>query len=211
MIRKMLVVAVAIAMPVSVIALTGATAGAKKGPSAATDTAVCNTITGTVTFSIPLTNAGNTTGGVETSTVNATVSGCTASGAFGVSGLSGTISGTFAGKAGSAKHPSAQCTGLLGTSKNKGTVTTNWSSTPAVPPTTITVKTVTGGTDGPNAQFSLNGKFKGSFGGADKGKTSKSTSDTVETVAGLAGECGGSGIATIHLMNPSSGAPLTLQ
>jgi hypothetical protein len=210
MIRKMLVVAVAIAMPVSVIAFTGATAGAKKGPSAKTDTAVCTNITGTVSFSIPLTNNGNTTGGIETSTVNATVSGCTVSGTFPVTITSGTISGTFAGKAGSAKHPSAQCTGLLGTSKNKGSVSTNWSSSPAVPPTTTSVKTVTGGTDGPNAQFQLNGSFKGSFGGADKGKSSSSRSDTVETVAALAGECGGSGISTIHLKNPSSGAPLTL-
>jgi hypothetical protein len=211
MLRKLFVVAAAIAMPVSVVAVTAGTAGASKGPSAATDTLVCTNITGTVSFSIPLTNAGNTTGGVETSTVNATVSGCTASGTFPVSVTGGSLSGTFAGKAGSAKHPSAQCTGLLGVSKNKGTVTDSWSSTPAVPATSISVKTVTGGTDGSQAQFKLNGKFKGSFGGADKGKTSTSTSDTVETVGTLAGECGGSGIATIHLMNPSSGSPLVLQ
>jgi len=211
MLRKLLVVAAAIAMPVSVVAVTSATAGAAKGPSAATDTLVCNNISGTVSFSIPLTNAGNTTGGVETSTVNATVSGCTASGTFPVTVTSGSISGTFAGKPGSAKHPSAQCTGLLGTSKNKGTVSTAWNSSPAVPGSTIGVKTVTGGTDGANAQFTLNGKFKGSFGGADKGKTSKSVSDTVETVSALAAQCGGSGISTIHLKNPSSGAPLTLQ
>jgi hypothetical protein len=124
---------------------------------------------------------------------------------------SGSISGTFASKAGSTKHPSAQCGALLGTTKNKGSVSTNWSSSPAVAPTAISVKTVTGSVDGANAQFQLNGSFKGSFGGADKGKTSKSVSDTVETVATLAGECGGSGIASIHLMNPSSGAPLTLQ
>ncbi len=160
---------------------------------------MCSNITGTVSFSIPLTNAGNTTGGVETSTANATVSGCTASGPFPVTVTSGTISGTFAGKAGSTKHPSAQCTGLLGTSKNKGTVTTSWNSSPGVAATTIGVKTVTGGVDGSQAQFMLNGKFKGSFGGSDKGKTSSSVSDTVETVGTLGGECGGAGISTIHL------------
>jgi hypothetical protein len=190
MLRKIFVVAAAIAIPVSVVAVTGTTAGAK-GPSAKTDTLVCTSISGTVNFSIPLTNAGNTTGGIETSTVSASVSGCTASGTFPVTVSSGSISGTFASKAGSTKHPSAQCGALLGTTKNKGSVSTNWSSSPAVAPTAISVKTVTGSVDGANAQFQLNGSFKGSFGGA--------------------GECGGSGIASIHLMNPSSGAPLTLQ
>lgn len=211
MIRKLLVVAAAIAMPVSVVAVTGGTAGAAKGPSAATDTLTCSNISGTVSFSIPLTNAGNTTGGVETTTVAGTLSGCTASGTFPVTVTSGSISGTFASKPGSSKHPSAQCTGLLGPSKNKGTLTTSWSSSPGVPASTIGVKSVTGGTDGSNAQFSISGKFKGSFGGSDKGKTSSSVSDTVETLATLAGECGGSGISSLGLKNPSSGNPLVLQ
>ena len=211
MLRKLFVVAAAIAMPLSVIGVTAGTAGASKGPSAATDTLVCSNITGTVSFSIPLTNAGNTTGGIETSTVSATVSGCTASGTFPESVTSGSFNGTFAGKAGSAKHPSAQFTGLLGVSKNKGAITASWSATPSVAPTTVSVKTVTGGTDGSQASFQLNGKFKGSFGGADKGKTSSSRSDTVETVGALAGQCGGAGISTIHLTNPSSGNPLVLQ
>lgn len=210
MLRKLLVVAAAVAMPVSVVAVTGGVAGAK-GPSAKTDTLVCNSISGSVTFSIPLTNAGNTTGGIETSTVNATVSGCTASGTFPVTVTSGTITGTFSSKPGSAKKPSAQCGALLGTSKNKGSVSTSWNSNPAVAPSTIGVKSVTGSVDGSQAQFQLNGSFKGSFGGSDKGKTSKSVSDTVETVGTLAGECAGSGIASINLQNPSSGPPLTLQ
>ena len=51
MIRKLLVVAAAIAMPVSAIAVTGVMASASSPHSAATDTIVCKDISGTVTFS----------------------------------------------------------------------------------------------------------------------------------------------------------------
>jgi len=75
MIRKMLVVAAAIAMPVSAIAVSGGFAGATTG-SAATDTIVCKTITGTVTFSPKLTVAGYASG-ITTTTVKAALGGCT--------------------------------------------------------------------------------------------------------------------------------------
>src|ERR1700722_4101419 len=114
MIRKILVFAAAIAMPVSVVAVTGGIAGAAKGPSPATDTAQCTGISATVTFSMPLTNAGYTSG-VDTTTVTGSLSGCTAAGSYGPVTISGaSVSGSFAGKAGSAKHPAGQCTGLLG-------------------------------------------------------------------------------------------------
>ena len=210
MIRKMLVVAAAIAMPVSVIAASGVTAGAAKGPSAATDTAVCTGLTGTVTFSQPLTNAGYTSG-VEVASLSGSLSGCTASGAVPVSISGASFSGTFSGKAGSAKHPSGQCTGLLGTTKQKGSLTTSWSSSPGVPSTVLSVKTVSGAVSGSNASFTVNGSYKGSFGGSDKGKTSVTKAQTVETVSTLAADCGGSGISVIHVTAPTGSNPVTLQ
>ena len=210
MIRKLLVVAAAIALPVSVVAVSGATAGAAKGPSAKTDTAVCTGLSGTVTFSMPLTNAGYTSG-VEVGTLSGSLSGCTASGTFPVTISGASVSGTFSGKAGSAKHPSGQCTGLLGTTKQKGSVTTTWNSSPSVPTTVLGVKTVTGAVSGSNASFTVNGSYKGSFGGSDKGKTSVTKAQTVETVSTLAAECGGSGISVIHVTAPTGSNPVTLQ
>jgi len=210
MIRKLLVVAAAVAIPVSVVAVTGVTAGAAKGPSPATDTAVCSGISGTVNFSTPLTTNGSTSA-TETTTVNATLTGCSATGGVPVSLTGGTVTGSFAGKPGSAKHPSATCGGLLGATKEKGTVSVTWNSTPAVPGTTIALKSATGGVSGTQASFSLSGKYKGSFGGSDKGKTSATQARTVESVGTLSGECGGAGISTIHLTGPASGNALTLQ
>jgi hypothetical protein len=214
MIRKILVIAAAIAMPVSVVAVTGGVAGAKgKAPTAATDTATCTGLSALVSFSIPLTTAG-VPSGTDTTTVSGTLSGCTVAGAFGPVAVSGaTISGTFAGKPGSAKHPAATCGGLLGATKEKGSIAVSWNSTPAVPGTTISLKSATGGvaTDG-NASFSIAGKYKGSFGGADKGKTSSVTAETTQSTATLAGECGGAGISSINIKPVVGGGnPIILQ
>ena len=51
MIRKLLVVAAAIAMPVSVVAVGGGIASASNPHTAATDTITCKTLTGTLSFS----------------------------------------------------------------------------------------------------------------------------------------------------------------
>ena len=58
MIRKSLVVAAAIAMPVSIIAVSGGMAGASNPHTAATDTIICTKLTGTVSFSPALTPRG---------------------------------------------------------------------------------------------------------------------------------------------------------
>jgi hypothetical protein len=214
MIRKILVVAAAMAMPISIVAVTGGVAGAKgKAPSAATDTATCTGVSATVSFSIPLTTAGSPSG-TETSTVSGTLSGCTAAGAYGPVTISGaTISGSFSGKPGSAKHPAATCGGLLGATKEKGTITVGWNSSPAVAATTIALKTATGGvaSDG-NASFSIAGKYKGSFGGADKGKTSSVTAETTVSTGTLGAECGGAGISSITIQPVVGGGnPIILQ
>ena len=210
MIRKLLVVAAAVAMPVSIVAVSGGIAGAVKPPSAATDTAVCTGITGTVHFSIPLTNAG-VTSGAEVTTLSGTLSGCTASGAFPVTLSGGSFSATLTGKAASAKHPAATCGGLAGATKESGTLTTTWAgSSPAVPATTTKLKTATGGISGAVASFTVQGKYSGSFGGADKGKSSATNARTTETIASILTSCAGSGVSVLHLQGPATGNPLVL-
>lgn len=214
MIRKLLVVAAAVAMPVSLVGISGM-AGAAKGPSAATDTAVCTGLTGTVSFSIPLTNHGSTSG-TEVTTVSGHLTGCTASGSFAVnlpSSGSFPFSATLTGKPGSAKKPTATCGGLNGPTKQKGNLVTTWTgSTPAIAPTTIGLKSTTGGvgSDG-HGTFTVQGKYKGSFGGSDKGATSSTAAETVDTITTIVGECGTTGVSSLGIQTEPGVNPAVLK
>jgi hypothetical protein len=83
MIRKMLVIAAAIAMPVSVVAVTGGVAGAKKAPTPP-DPAVTCSVSATVTFAPPgISQAGSASPAkTSTTTTSATTfgGGCTGGG-----------------------------------------------------------------------------------------------------------------------------------
>jgi hypothetical protein len=86
MIRKMLVIAAAIAMPVSVIAISGVTAGAATKPPP--DPAITCAVTATVTFASPgISNSGS----VSTSKTSATM---TSGESFSTKGSDGSCSGT---------------------------------------------------------------------------------------------------------------------
>ena len=113
MIRKLLVVAAAIAMPVSVVAVSGGLAGASNPHTAGTDTIKCTKLTGTVKFSPKLTIAGYKSG-ATTTTVSAKLSGCTAAGSFKTKVSGGTVTGTIKGVAGTASSPSGKCAALTG-------------------------------------------------------------------------------------------------
>ncbi len=175
----------------------------------ANDSITCTTEADTVSFSIPLTAAGATSG-TEMSTLSGSISGCTVSGPVTVTGtVTGSISGTISnGKAGSAKKPCCTTGSLLGTNKEKGTLTVTWSGgSIAIPATSIALKTVTGGLDPTEtyATLALAGKESGSFGGSDKGKTSSisaQTDDSVTTLAGL------SSISSLTLNGGATGITL---
>jgi hypothetical protein len=79
-------------------------------------------------------------------------------------------------------------------------------------PTVISLKSATGGvaSDG-NASFSVAGKYKGSFGGSDKGATSSVNAQTTESIATINAECGGAGVSSLNITAPTSGNPVTLQ
>jgi hypothetical protein len=75
------------------------------------------------------------------------------------------------------------------------------------------LKSATGGVaaDG-NASFSVAGKYKGSFGGSDKGKTSSINAETTVSTGTLAAECAGSGISSLAIQHVVGGGdPIILQ
>ena len=66
MFRKLIVVAAAIAMPVSIVAVSGGMAGASNPHTAAADSVSCKGITGTLSFSPKLDAAGYKSGKIAT-------------------------------------------------------------------------------------------------------------------------------------------------
>jgi hypothetical protein len=210
MIRKTLAIAAAVCMPLGVVGLTGGSAFAGGSPSVATDSIHCTTEVSTVDFSIPLTSAGATSG-IETDTISGTVSGCTVTGSFAVTGtVTGTVSGSIStGKAASAKKPCCTLAGLTGTNKEKGTLTVTWTDSDGTPiPASVTsLKAVVGGLDPTNTYgaFTVQGKSKGSFLGTNKGGSDNIYSQTNDTVATLATE---SSISSLGLNGGTTGLTL---
>jgi len=191
MIRKMLVVAAAIAMPVSFIAVSGNVAGAATLTAAEAASIHCTTEAVTVNLDPAISNTGVTSGPVSRDTLTGgSITGCTITGLAADTGTwHGTISGTLTGKKPpSVKHPGSTCAGLDGTTKDTGTITVSWSggSGPAIPPSSITLKDVLGGTTGSpiHGKFTIQGKpgKTSSFQGTDKGADDNLTSETDEAV-----------------------------
>ena len=187
MFRKMLVVAAAIAMPVSIIAVSGGIAGASNphAGSATTDTVSCTKIAGTVKFSPALTLKGYTSG-VTTTTVTATLTGCTAKGTFADKITSGAVTGTIK----STKGKGGTCGGLTATSiTDAGTLTTKWKASAATPNSGLGIKSIAGGVKSSHGTFTIPGKVKGtasgSFQGANKGASDKTVAQTTDTTSAV--------------------------
>jgi hypothetical protein len=209
MFRKLLVVAAAIAMPVSIVAVSGGMAGASNPHTAATDTLSCTKITGTVSFSPALTLKGYTSG-VTTTTVKATVTGCTAKGATTQKITSGTASGTIK----STKGKGGSCTGLTAKAiSDAGALTIKWAGTPAAPSSVLNLKSVAGGTKNSHGTFTIPGTIKGtatgSFLGANKGASDKTVAQTTETTTQLAAACK-TGLKSLAIETEPGAVPLTL-
>jgi hypothetical protein len=194
MIRKLLVVAAAIAMPLSLVALTGGTASANaKAGSAATDDVACTAITGTITFSPKLNDTGYTNEAVKT-TVSATLTGCKATGSFKTTVTKGTVKGTITGVKGTASKKAGTCAGLEGSSTDTGTLTTTWTASPKDANSVLGVKSVTGATSSSgHGTFTIPGKVKGtasgSFLGSNHGASDVSNAETSDTIAQILSAC----------------------
>ncbi|MGD0394014.1 MAG: hypothetical protein ABSC41_15390 [Acidimicrobiales bacterium] len=212
MIRKLLVVAAAIAMPVSVFAVSGGMASASNPHTAASDTIKCTKLTGTVKFSPKLTDTGYTSG-ATTTTVNVKLSGCTAAGSFKTKVSGGTVTGTIKGAAGTSSSPSGKCAALTGSNTDAGKLTTKWTATPADAPSVLTVKSVAGGTKSSHGTFTIPGTAKGtatgSFLGSNKGASDKTVAQTTETLTQILASCA-TGLSSLAIETEPGATPVTL-
>jgi hypothetical protein len=211
MIRKLLLVAATVALPVSLLAATGATAGAKGAPKIdATDyTVACTGFAGSAKFTPPLKKGFQ---GSESTKITATLSGCTATGPSGstpITSITGKLTGTTT-------NPNADdCEGLENNTPITGTLTTKWTTTPKLTnaSSVVTAGTVTE-TLASNGSLQLNFSGKGSSGpfqGTNAGASDATSATTVESAATLLTACSGkSGVKTVTVTGPPSGSAVSL-
>lgn len=211
MIRKLLVVAAAIAVPAGLV-IGGATAGAKTPPINATnDTATCTTVSGSVKFSPAVSSS--EAAGVTTSTVKATLGGCTTN-AAGLTITNGKTTGSF--NDGSHAAGTNGCSTLVGASPESGSLTTKWKTSPklssgnSVTPVTQVYGTLAA--DG-NAQFEIPGpggtaSGTGSFEGTNGGASDESDAQSTTSADAILGTCDGKkGLKGFDFTTPPAGQP----
>jgi hypothetical protein len=210
MIRKVLVVAAAVAIPLGLVTATGGLAGAKAAPpiNATNNTVTCTGVSGSAKFNPPLKTS--EAAGNETTTIKAKLSGCT-SNATGLSVASGSVSGSF-----SSSHTAGTngCASLAGSSSESGVLTVKWKTTPKLSSgnSAVTVSSVNGGlgSDG-NATFTIPGSTPdsgtGSFSGNDHGASDSTTAQTTTSAASILSTCEGKkGLKSIGIESPQSGS-----
>jgi hypothetical protein len=213
MIRKMLVIAAAVAIPVGVIAGTGGLATAASSATAASDTATCSAIAGTVTFSPKLDKAGYKSGHITTK-ITATLTGCKAAGSTKITLSKGAVTGTIVGATGTNSKPTGTCTGLAGNSVDTGTLTIKWTASPTTASSLLNIKSVSGGTASGHGTFTIPGTTKGtasgSFLGANKGASDKSIAETSLTASSILTTCESSGISSLKIQTEPAKTAVSL-
>lgn len=222
MIRKLLVVATAVAMPISVIAAFGGTSGAAAVKVDATHyTVTCSGISGTVKFSPPVTT--NESAGSGTTSIKAVLTGCTATptaGGTAIAITSAKVSGSLTTTRTAGENG---CVALAGGSTATGTLTTKWKTTPKLLTATssISVNSISGGvgSDG-NASFQIpgtvpNGAASGAFQGTDSGNSDNTSAQTTEPAltgpTSLLATCEGKkGLKKLSIETPQTGNAVSL-
>ena len=213
MIRKLLIVPAATAVPLGMAAAVGSSAGAGAPKVNATDaTVTCTGISGSAKFSPAITS--DESAGTSKTTIKATLTGCTTNDGVTVTkaSASGVLTSTrTAGENG--------CTALAGSSDDTGTLTTKWTTTPKLSSgsSAIKVNSVSGsvGSDG-NATFSIpgsvpNGTPSGSFQGTNGGASDATSAQTTTSAASILTTCDGKkGLKSFKIESPASGAAVTL-
>jgi hypothetical protein len=211
MIRKVLLVAAAVAVPAGLI-IGGGVAGAGGSKFNATnDTATCTTVSGSAKFSPAITTS--EAAGTTTTTVKATLGSCTTN-AAGLTITSGKTSGSFVSNSHTAGTNG--CTALAGTDPETGSLSTSWKTSPklssgdSVTPVTQTYGTIA--SDG-NAQFEIPGpggtpSGTGSFQGTNGGGSDGSDAQTTTSAASILATCEGKkGLKGFDFTTPPSGQP----
>ena len=212
MIRKMLVIAAAVAMPVSVIAATAGTASAGGPKVDATHyTVSCTGIAATAKFSPALTTAGSASSNEKT-TIKGSASSCTVTPTVG--GTPVTITGAKVSGTINSAGSMHTCGGLASPTTETGNLTVKWKSSPALTSTASVTSptTVTGGlgADG-HATFNIafGAAVSGPFQGSDSGTSSSTNAETTLPFTSLAVSCGGKkGLASVAVQpNANGGGP----
>jgi hypothetical protein len=211
MIRKVLTVAAAIAIPVSVVAATGTIAGAGAPKVDATNyTVSCTSITATAKFNPPLTSAGGAASNEATS-ISGSGSGCTVTPSSG--GTPVTVSGVKIKGTINDATSTHTCGGLITPTTESGSLTAKWSASPKLTSSSSVINptSVTGGAgaDG-NATFSLSYGMatSGPFQGTDSGTSSTTSAETTTSISDILTLCGGKGIKKLGITtNSNSSAP----
>ena len=223
MIRKMLLIAAAVAMPLGVIAATAGTASAAAviDSNGAPATASCTTNGGTLTFKTPIGIV--TSGGYQAPAKNkgqqikvaGVVLTCTSS-AVSQGSFTGVLSGKIkTANPGDTPAQEYSCTGLVGVSPApggtlSGALKIKWAAPAGVKfsqkKSAIAVTSIKGGVDGTgHGTFTIpgnpgTGSISGGFPGSDAGASSTSTDATQQTEGQLASACSApGGISSITL------------
>jgi len=219
MIRKLLLVAAATAMPIGLIAATGGLANATAAPpvNATNYTVNCTGIAGSAKFSPAVTS--DESAGTGTIAIKATLSGCTATpttGGTAVTITSAKVAGTLSSTRTAGENG---CAALAGGSDATGNLVTTWKTTPKLVSATSTIKvnSIAGsiGGDG-NAYFNIpgtvpNGTASGSFQGTNGGASDATSAQTTTSAAAIATTCvGKKGLKSIDITTPHSGDAVTL-
>ncbi len=183
--KKLLLTAAAVAMPLGAIAGTASVAGAGAPKVDVTHATVdCTGVTGSAKFAPSLTLTGTSP---EKTSIKLALSGCTVSGVPGVTISAGSGSGTLHSATNSAAA-------LLGPTAVTGSVKIKWTSNVKLTnkDSTVTITVITGGTPSDNyaslAVLSGDSSVAGDFAGSDLGATSTMYTETMQDVTTLATE-----------------------
>lgn len=210
MLRKILLVAAATAMPLGFIAAIGgsASAGAPK-VNATTATVSCTGISGSVKIKPAI--SANEAAGTAKDTIKATLTGCTTSDGVTVSKAS--ASGTLTSTRTAGENGCAELAEGTGGADTVGTLTTKWTTSPKLSSgnSVVNVTSFDGTVLGSGyVDFSIpgatpNGTPSGSFQGTNVGASDVTTGQTTETGVALITTCGGKkGLSTIDLTSSAS-------
>ncbi len=196
--RKLLLGAAVIALPVGILASTGGVASAKGGPGkvdVANASISCTSVTGSANLA-PV--VGPTVAAKVNSKISVSLSGCT------VTGASGTIT-SIAGSGHGVLHayPPSGVSSLPATVPVVGKITIKWTASSHLsgPKSVLSATSVTAGqaVDG-NVSVSLGGlSVSGDFAGTDGGASSSVSLETTQSLSDLSNEFSTTGIHSVGL------------
>ena len=179
--KKLMLAAASVALPVGLIASTASMASAASPATDVTHASItCTTVTGAAKFAPALTGAG---GSPENTSIKLVIGGCTVSGAPGVTVSAGKGTGVLHSASNSALA-------LLGPVAVTGQVNVKWTSNVKLTSkmSSVNVTVVTGGTSGSYASLAVttgHASVTGDFAGSDSGTTSTLYTETKQTVSAL--------------------------